>query len=239
VSLASGYLLHQRPFRDTSLILEIFARDHGRMTAFARGARGPRSRFVGLQPFRPLLLSWSGRGDAPQLTAAEPTGALAALPPDRLLSAFYLNELLIKLTAQHDPHPEVYDLYQQALTELAVGADAEPVLRRFERTLLELLGFGLELRVEAGAGGAVQAGRYYHFRPGIGVIAAERGAAGAVSGRVLLLLADGAAIEDAVDLRAARTLMRAAIDHCLEGRELKTRAVARSVARAVNRQEQD
>lgn len=239
MSLASGYLLHQRPFRDTSLILEIFARDHGRMTAFARGARGPRSRFMGLQPFRPLLLSWSGRGEAPQLTAAEPTGALSALPPDRLLSAFYLNELLIKLTAQHDPHPEVYDLYQQALTELALRADAEPVLRRFERMLLELLGFGLELHLEAAAGGAVQAERYYHFHPGVGVIAAEHGAAGAVSGRVLLLLAGGAALEDAGDQRAARTLMRAAIDHCLDGRELKTRAVARSVARAVNRQEQD
>jgi len=239
VSLASGYLLHQRPFRDTSLILEIFARDHGRMTAFARGARGPRSRFLGLQPFRPLLLSWSGRGEAPQLTGAEPTGTLAALPPDRLLSAFYLNELLIKLTAQHDPHPELYDLYQQSLTELAVRTDVEPVLRHFERTLLELLGFGLELRVEATEGGAVRAERYYHFRAGVGVIAAECGAAGAVSGRVLLLLAGGAAIEDPADVRAARTLMRAAIDHCLEGRELKTRAVARSVARTVNRQEQD
>ncbi len=239
VSLTSGFLLHQRPFRDTSLILEIFARDFGRMTAFARGARGSRTRFQGLRPFQPLLLSWSGRGDAPQLTGAEPAGDHSMLPAEQLLSAFYLNELLIKLTAQHDPHPEIYDLYQRALGELAARTDTESVLRQFERSLLELLGFGLELHQEAADGRPVEPEGCYHFRPGVGVAAAERDAPGAVSGRVLLLLAGGEAIEGAADLRAARLVMRAAIDHCLEGRELKTRTVARSVARVVNRLEQE
>src|ERR1700677_5334518 len=94
IQLARAYVLHQRPFRDTSLIVEIFARDYGRMTVFARAARGPRSRFAVLQPFRALLLSWSGRGEAPQLAAAENAGATLALPAARLMSAFYLNELL-------------------------------------------------------------------------------------------------------------------------------------------------
>jgi DNA repair protein RecO (recombination protein O) len=113
VQLARAYVLHQRPFRDTSLIVELYAREHGRMTVFARAARGPRSRFALLQPFRALLLSWSGRGEAPQLAAAENADAgqpRACLPGQLLMSAFYLNELLLTLTTRHDPHPELFDL---------------------------------------------------------------------------------------------------------------------------------
>ena len=96
--LARAYVLHQRPFRDTSLILEVFAREHGRLTLFAHGARGPRSRFTALQPFRPLLLSWSGRGEAPTLAARrERRAGAGARCPAQLLSGFYLNELLLKL----------------------------------------------------------------------------------------------------------------------------------------------
>jgi DNA repair protein RecO (recombination protein O) len=86
VQLARAYVLHQRPFRDTSLIVEVFAREHGRMTVFARAARGPRTRFAVLQPFRALLLSWSGRGEAPQLTDAENADGPPALPAARLMS---------------------------------------------------------------------------------------------------------------------------------------------------------
>src|SRR5580693_8353425 len=151
VEQTPGYLLHRRSFRDTSLIIEFFSREHGRLTCFARGARGPKPRFFGLRPFQPLLLSWAGRGEAPQLTAAEPRAAVPPLPPENLLSGFYLNELLMKLTGQHDPHPEVFDQYEQALQQLRTGSSPEPVLRRFERRLLELLGYGIELTREAGS----------------------------------------------------------------------------------------
>src|SRR5579862_6239026 len=94
VDFACGYVLHQRPYRDTSLIVELYTRDFGRLSAFARAARGPRARFRGLRAFRPLLLSWVGRGEAPTLTAAEGDGPPPpALSADRLLSGFYLNEL--------------------------------------------------------------------------------------------------------------------------------------------------
>jgi len=227
VLLAGGYVLHQRPFRDSSLIIEIFTREHGRMSSFARAARGPRSRFHGLRPFQPLLLSWSGRGDAPQLTGAEPDGASLVLPPAQLLSAFYLNELLIRLTTQHDPHPELFDLYARTLQALNDATQAETALRSFERQLLELLGFGLDLQHEAG-GQPVQAHAHYHFRAGSGLQRADS-VAGAFSGLMLLQLAADEPLEDAL-LRQARALMRAAIDHCLEGRELATRRVARSIA---------
>lgn len=229
VSGACGFLLHQRPYRESSLICELFSREHGRLGAFARAARGPRTRFTGLQPFRPMLLSWTGRGEAPTLTAAEPDGPPpAALAGERLLSAFYLNELLLKLTVAHDPQPELYRHYAATLAQLRAGAALEPLLRRFEKRLLELLGYGLEFAREV-EGRPLEAGAYYHFHAGAGLRPATAGA-GAIAGRVLLALAADEPLEDHESQRQARAVLRAAIDHCLDGRELRVRAVARAVA---------
>jgi len=132
VELAAGFVLHRRAYRDTSLIVELFTREYGRLSAFARAARGPRARFGPLQPFRPLLLSWSGRGEAPTLTAAEPDGPPPpALSPAYLFSAFYLNELLLKLTVAHDPQRELYLHYAATVARMAEGAPLEEVLRHF------------------------------------------------------------------------------------------------------------
>ena len=236
VQLARAYVLHQRPFRDSSLIVEVFAREHGRMTLFARAARGPRSRFALLQPFCALLLSWSGRGEAPALTGAENAEGAPALPAQQLMSAFYLNELLLKLVARHDPHPRLFDQYEATLAQLRgvkaaeVVSSAEAALRQFEARLLEFIGYGLELAAEADTGQPVRGDAYYHFQPGVhGVVIAEPGSPGCIGGSVLQRLATGSGIEGDAQLRQARALMRAALDHCLEGRELHTRAVARSL----------
>jgi len=229
VELTSGYLLHQRPYRDTSLIVELYTREHGRLSAFARAARGPRSRFRGLQAFRPLLLSWVGRGEAPTLTGAEGDGAPPpALAADRLLSGFYLNELLLKLTVPHDPQPELYAHYASTLERLRAIEPLEAVLRRFEKRLLDLLGYGSELSRDAN-GRPVSADAYYHFHAGTGLSPTAPGAE-AVQGRVLLALAADEPLHDADAQRQARALLRAALDHCLDGRELSVRAVARAVA---------
>jgi DNA repair protein RecO (recombination protein O) len=230
VQLARAFVLHQRPFRDSSLIIEVFTRDHGRFTVFAHAARRARSRFAALQPFRALLLSWSGRGEAPQLTAAENAGANYLLPAAHLMSAFYLNELLIKLLTRHDPYPELFDCYEATLEQLAEQAEAETLLRQFEARLLEFIGYGLNLQAEADSGRPVRTDAYYHFRPGVhGFVIAEPGSAGAIQGEVLQRLAVGAGFQGEAELRQARSLMRAALDHCLEGRELRTRTVARSL----------
>jgi DNA repair protein RecO (recombination protein O) len=230
VQLARAYVLHQRPFRDSSLIVEVFAREHGRITVFARAARGPRSRFALLQPFRALLLSWSGRGEAPALTGAENAEGAKALPAARLMSAFYLNELLLKLLTRHDPYPELFDQYEATLSQLCQQLPADASLRQFEARLLKFIGYGLNLAAEADTGHPVRADAYYHFQPGVhGVVIAEAGSSGAIGGGVLQRLALGSGIETDTELRQARSLMRAALDHCLEGRELNTRAVARSL----------
>lgn len=230
IQLARGYVLHQRPFRDSSLIVEVFVREHGRMTVFATAARGPRSRFAALQPFQALLLSWSGRGEAPALSAAEHAGAPLVLPPARLMSAFYLNELLLKLVTRHDPHVQLFDQYETTLAELASTDSPDPALRRFEARLLEFIGYGLNLQTEADSGQPVRDDAHYQFRPGVhGFVLAEAGCRGAVSGRVLQSLACDRSLRDDTEMREARALMRAALDHCLEGRELRSRAVARSL----------
>src|ERR1700678_3300761 len=156
VQLTRAYVLHQHPFRDSSLIVEVFAREHGRMTVFARAARGPRTRFALLQPFRALLLSWSGRGEAPQLTGAENAEHLPALPAARLMSAFYLNELLLKLVTRHDPHPQLFDQYDATLAQLRAQLCADAPLRQFEARLLEFIGYGLNLAAEADTGHPVR-----------------------------------------------------------------------------------
>jgi DNA repair protein RecO (recombination protein O) len=230
VQLARGFVLHQRPFRDSSLIVEVFARDYGRFTVFAHAARGARSRFGLLQPFRSLLLSWSGRGEAPQLTAAENAGTSYVLPATQLMSAFYLNELLIKLLTRHDPHPELFDQYETTLQQLSQNAQADTSLRQFEARLLEFIGYGLNLDAEADTGRPVRTDAHYHFHAGVhGFVIAEPGSCGAIAGDVLRGLAEGTAFESDTEISQARSLMRAALDHCLEGRELSTRTVARAL----------
>lgn len=231
--MTPAYILHHRPFRDSSRILDVISREHGRMTLFARGVSGPKSTTASLlRPFVPLLLSWSGRGDAAQLTRVEAALdiASAALPAATLMSCFYLNELLLKLTTRHDPNARLYDVYDATLIALRAGEPLETRLRLFERDLLEATGFGLELSCDARSGEAVRADCYYHFRPALGLVEAGGPEGSALSGAAVLALARGS-LSGAAELEQARRLLRIALDEALEGRELTTRAVARAVLR--------
>lgn len=231
VELTPGYILHHRPWRDTSRILEVLSREHGRLTLFARAVRGPAARLAPvLQPFWPLLLSWSGRGEAPQLTHAERADNSVALPPASVMAAFYLNELLLKLTTRHDPLPALFDHYHGTLARLRAGAPLEPALRVFEKRLLELVGFGLELGSEALSGVPLAAEGYYRFRPSEGLVRAAARDAGALAGASLIDLREER-LSGARALEDARRLLHAALAACLEGRPLATRAVAKSMVR--------
>jgi len=231
IQLTPGYILHHRPYRDTSRILEVVTRDYGRLTLFARGVRGPKARLASiLQPFQMLLFSWTGRGEAAQLTGAESAQAAPPLPAACLMAAFYLNELLMKLTTRHDPLPLLFDTYHAALEGLRHGAPLEPQLRVFEKRLLEALGYGLDLGAEAHTGKRIEPGEYYHFRPEQGLIATVADAAGALAGHSVIGLANEH-LGGARELEDAKRLLQAALAQCLEGRPLATRTVARAVAR--------
>ena len=163
VWLAPGYILHQYPYRDTSRIVEVFTAEHGRLTLFARGANGPKSAIKGLlRPFQRLLLSWSGKSEACQLVTAEVDGQITSLPARRLMSGFYLNELLLKLTERCDPHPQIFFSYATCMQSLCSGDAVEATLRRFEKRLLNDLGYGLDL-AQTAEGQPVEFDRYYRF----------------------------------------------------------------------------
>jgi len=230
--LEPAWLLHHRPWSDTSRILELLTRGYGRVTLFAHGARRPNSplRSV-LRPFAPLLVSWSGRHDGGTLTNAELAGIAPAPAPAVLMSCYYLNELLLKLLAHEDRHDAIYDAYATALAELAAGAEPE-ALRRFERVLLDELGYGVDLARDAGSGRPVDPERYYHFQPGQGVLAVREEATGpgVHAGRDLLSVAHGEYGLPAAQ-RAARGIYGAAIAHCLDGRGLASRDVMLAMRR--------
>ncbi|CAL7961060.1 DNA repair protein RecO [Gammaproteobacteria bacterium] len=146
VVLQSAFVLHSRPYRDTSLLVELLTAEHGRLTVLARGVRSQRSRSHGLlAPFSPLLVSFSGKTDLQTLQQVEANGLSYKLGGNMLLSGFYLNELLIRLLQQHEPHPNVYQAYQHTLTVLTGTTQPEPALRLFEKYLLVDLGYGLQL----------------------------------------------------------------------------------------------
>lgn len=231
VELAQAWVLHSRPFGETSLIVEAFSREFGRMGLVARGGRRPRSRLaLAALPFRPLLLSWTGRGELATLTAAESAPQHSALAPpagETLLAAMYLNELLLRLTRREDPHPELFGHYSQTLGDLCAGGEMEPALRRFELDLLASLGFGLNLRQDTeGRALAPEAAYCYRMEQGAEALpnGARTGEAMNFSGAELVGIARGD--WDSRDIRrAARRLLRTAIDFYLEGKPLNTRKV--------------
>lgn len=148
--LEPAYILHTRHYRDTSLLIDIFTKEHGILTAISRGVRSAKSPLKGLlQPFVPLLVSFSWKRELAILTHAEMNGSSHSLTSKYLFSGLYLNELLIKLLQRHDPHPELYQHYEDVLIELSTPDNLEIPLRRFEKKLLIELGYGLNLMTNA------------------------------------------------------------------------------------------
>ncbi len=142
-----AFLLHQQPWGDSGRVLELFSREHGRLSVFAQGVRGGKARLAAvLQPFVPLLVSWAGRGEAPRLTGAEADRTQVvgeALPGERVMSAWYVSELVLTLTARHDPQPELFVHYAAALAGLRRAPSQDRTLRLFEKRLLDVLGYGV------------------------------------------------------------------------------------------------
>jgi DNA repair protein RecO (recombination protein O) len=164
-----AFVLHSYPYRETSLIIDVLSRDHGRVALVAKGAKRPHSALRGvLQTFQPLALSWTGKGEVRTLTGAEWVGGMLPLTGDALLCGFYVNELLVKFIAREDPHPELFRHYVVTLTRLAHDEPPVQVLRSFERVLLREAGYALALNRTVSRKSVVAEGRYV-FDPERGV----------------------------------------------------------------------
>lgn len=223
---AAAYLLHAHPFSESSLVLDVFSRSHGRLALLARGARRPRSALRGvLLSFQPLELSWFGGGEVKTLAKAEWSGGLPLLSGKCLLLGYYLNELLLKLLPREDAHAVLFDAYGDALSALSRGAAEAAELRRFEKTLLRELGYGLALDREAGGGEPVRADRRYLYLVERGAVPADDDEGlPTISGKTLLdLAADD--YSDPRTLVESKGLMRQLVAHYLGGQPLQSRRV--------------
>jgi DNA repair protein RecO (recombination protein O) len=221
IHLEPAYVLHSRAFRETSLIIEIFSREHGRSALVARGAKSARSRWRNvLQPFRPLLLSWTQKSELGTLTAADQVASPPALQGQSLYCGLYMNELLMRLLHRGDPHREVFERYRHLLSELASGQAPQPLLRVFEKHLLEAIGYAMLLDREYETGADVQTGQWYDYQPDRGPILVSGPAKGRVSGDALLQL--HAEHLQAEYLPELRMLMRSVIGYHLGDRPLQS-----------------
>ncbi len=147
--LQSCFVLHSRPWRETSMLLDVFSKKYGKVTLCARSIRGEKSQNRSLlQPFNPLYMSWKGRGELQTLTRLEPAEPAIKLAGYALYSALYLNELMVRLLHRHDPHPELFNYYNQALKKLSYTDLLEQPLREFELELLSSTGYGLALDMD-------------------------------------------------------------------------------------------
>jgi len=222
-----GFVLHRRLWRETSLWLEAFTREAGRVALIARGARRRRRFSVPLEPFQRLSLHWRGRGELATLTAAEAAAPPLLLAGTDLYCGFYLNELLTCLLARDDPHPALFDAYDHTLQALAAGGQAEVALRRFELRLLREIGYAPLLDHEVEYARPVVAGARYRYLPDQGPVADP---AGWLEGRTLLALAQER-LDDGMVRRQAKRLLRLLIDHRLQGRPLKSRQLFQTFVR--------
>ena len=220
------YVLHTYPFKETSLVVELFTRDFGRVSAVAKGARRPRSAMRGmLQSFQPLLGAWSGKLELKTLHSLEWYAGLLMLQGEALMCGFYLNELLLRLLPREDAHEDLFDEYTQTLKLLAIAPDdSARILRRFELRLLQALGYAVPLTHNV-RDEAVNAEAQYYYVPEVGPVSLrhdyqENGVQ--LSGKTLIDMAQ----DDYADVQTqqqSKQLMRLLLAHYLGDKPLHTR----------------
>ncbi len=228
VQLEPAYLLHIRPYRESSLLLEGLTDGYGRVGLVASGGR---SRWRGLlQAFQPLLLSWRAKGELGTLTGAERISVPAAtLGGQALYCGLYINELLVRLLARQDAHPGLLAQYRECLGGIADTATRAAALRRFELSLLESIGFAPLLDSEADSQRPVQAESWYRYDPASGPTETAVGDdPDRVSGRALLALAEGD-YSDRQTVREMKPLLQRLLRYHLGDRPLKSQAILRSL----------
>ena len=227
VSLQPAFILHGRDFQNTSRLLDVFTLDYGRVTLVAKGVRTSRSKLQGvLEPFSPLIISWSGKGDVQTLTGAESVKNSINLLGKQVMSAYYINELLQRLMTVHDPHSELFSIYKETLENFS-HTEEELVLRKFEKQLLAEIGYGLNLETDAENGASLIKEELYYYdleRGPINIKPHEVDKEFVISGQALFDLS----VEKFSSLQSkkeAKQLMRIILSHHLGDKPLKTRSL--------------
>jgi len=226
LTLVPAFVIHQRAFRETSLVLEVFTSEFGRLGLVARGAKRAKSPLRhNLQAFKPLLISWSGRGDLGTLTHAEQSEITELISGKAILSGLYLNELIMRLTHRHDPQADLFNAYASCVASFRAHAEVESTLRVFEKRLLEATGYGLILDHDVSTGMLIDSQQQYIYDIEQGPqLASSNSPAGiSVSGHTLLALAREDVGLSLQGQKEAKHLMRAVLKRHLGERQLQSR----------------
>jgi DNA repair protein RecO (recombination protein O) len=225
IILQPAFVLHTRPFRDTSLLVDLFTPQCGRVRTIARGVRSAKSKSRGLLlPFVPLLTSWSGKTDLMILGKVEANGSAYDLGKN-LLSGFYLNELLVRLLARHDPHPDIFYTYQSTLSGLQNLKNVQIALRLFEKQLLAKIGYGLQLTKDV-HGNPITADQYYYYEHERGFIRCQKDLNANTQNTFFgenLLAFHNNKFKDISALKEMKYLMRLIFNYLLDNKPLKSR----------------
>lgn len=222
-----AFVLHNRPYSESSWIVELYAKHYGRLALIAKGARRLKSKSRGLLlPFQPLLVSWSGKGELPTLINVEPDDGLFELTGKSLVCGFYCNELVMRLLHRNDPHPKLFDVYSQVIEALDRDLNREIALRIFEKSLLQEIGYGLNLLHEANSNKPISEASYYSYQHEHGAIpqVSDQNKRGVVSGETLLAIAN----EDYSDretLLQAKAFMRDILNQLTGSRKIHSRDI--------------
>lgn len=229
--LNPAFILHRRPYRETSLLLDTFTRDHGRLGLIAKGIRKKNSnKSELLQPYQRLMIAWTGKSDLMTLTDVEADNTAYTLTKDRLLTGFYLNELIIRVLHQHEAHPELFDIYDQTLNLISNDqANEQAVVRIFEKRLLDSVGYGLVLDHDIDTGLKIDPDILYYYQ-------ADRGPSSVmpdipdfkkISGKTLIEL-DNEEIMSSEILHEAKSLMRYILQKHTGSKPLQSRELYKS-----------
>jgi len=226
-----GFVLHTRPYRETSLLVDLFTKNYGRVRCVAKGYRKPNKKGVAraLFPYTEHQLSWQGRGDLKTLTQADATHSPLFLQSECLFTGLYVNDLFYRLLHEYDPHEHLYDQYQQYFAHMSSGQLSELKLRQLEMSLLEELGYGLAIDTEAESGESLDADKFYKYIPERGLVecsSQSKATPGVFRGSDLMALSESEFDHKSVIL-TAKQLLRSVIDFYLDGRKLHSRELYR------------
>ncbi len=232
-----AFVLLNRPYSESSWIVELFTKEFGRIALIAKGARRFKSPLKGvLQPFYPLLVSWTGKGEVPTLTGAELLTRDInliehELQGDLLICGFYCNELISYLLHRYDPHPDLFTRYQETLANLLLCSSSDEqgqatILRRFEQAVIKETGYELNFQTEARSKAAIQEGQHYLYLPGEGFVKCDKNHKDAIPGSIIGGLKNGS-LEDLSnqEISLGKELMRAILRQSLGYHSINSRSL--------------
>ncbi|HJL80003.1 MAG: DNA repair protein RecO [Gammaproteobacteria bacterium] len=227
------FIIHQRPYSETSQILNLFSKNYGRVDVIAKGSKRPKSKFRSfIQPFMPLSASWSGRSQLKTLRNIEAVEHHQSLVhSDHFLSALYMNELILHFLSNADPYPGLFEIYHEALRQFNLSDEHEPLLRMFEIKLLEEIGYAINFQTEALSSKTININEYYRYEPeqGFHLLPSDSQIKKYSGGQIKSIQKMDFSESDT--LLAAKKLTRETIHFHLDGKELMTKKMYKSIKR--------